>query len=121
MNNLRNHAIKVDSRYTLHSKQLYLDPATYATSKGPSGVNIVAVFSNQGQKGGKYELNVGGGFAPNEHVMEVLSCDKSSADAHGNITVQMGQGMYLRRGPLMLVVLTLTIIIRCSQGLLPRC
>lgn len=92
LNNLRNHAIKVDSRYTLHSKQLYLDPATYATSKGPSGVNIVAVFSNQGEKGGKYELNVGGGFAPNEQVMEILSCDKSSADAHGNITVQMGQG-----------------------------
>jgi alpha-amylase len=55
-------------------------------------VQIVSVFSNQGTKGGKYTLSVGDGFAPGIVVVEVLGCTKATADAKGNITVDMGAG-----------------------------
>lgn len=95
LNTLRNHAIKTDSRYVSnHSTELYLDPATMATRKGPDGVQIVAVFSNQGEKGGDYELSVGpGAFQEGMEVMEVLDCTKSNANEAGNVTALMGGGM----------------------------
>lgn len=93
LNKLRNHAISIDSHYvTNHSKELYLDGSTYGTRKGPEGVQIVSVFSNQGSKGGKYQLALPGGFAPGTEAMEVLSCTKITANSVGNITVEMGAG-----------------------------
>jgi alpha-amylase len=52
----------------------------------------VSVFSNQGSKGGSYELNLEGGFAPGTEVMEILNCTRLTANSAGNITVQMGAG-----------------------------
>lgn len=93
LNTLRNHAIKTDSHYVSnHSTELYLDDSTMATRKGPDGVQIVSVFSNQGSGGGKYELSVPGAFDPGVQVMEVMNCTKSTANKAGNITVQMGAG-----------------------------
>ena len=63
-----------------------------ATSKGPTGVNIVAVFSNQGAKGGSYELQLGNAFEPGTNVTEVLSCNTTVANEAGNITALMGAG-----------------------------
>jgi alpha-amylase len=95
LNNLRNHAIKVDSRYVSnHSMELYLDPSTMATRKGPEGVQIVAVFSNQGEKGGEYEMSVGpGAFAEGTEVIEVFDCTVSNANEAGNVTALMGAGL----------------------------
>lgn len=93
MNKLRNHAISIDSHYVSnHSQELYVDGSTYATRKGPEGVQIVSVFSNQGSKGGKYQLSLQGGFAPGIQVMEVLGCLEHTANEVGNITVEMGAG-----------------------------
>jgi alpha-amylase len=94
LNALRNHAIKIDSRYVSnHSQELYLDPATMATRKGPAGVQIVGVFSNQGEKGGEYQLSVGpGAFDVGTEVIEVFSCTKSQANEAGNVTALMGAG-----------------------------
>ena len=94
LNAIRNHAISVDSRYVSnHSSELFLDPSTMATRKGPEGVQIVAVFSNQGSQGGKYELSVPNGFAPGTEVMEILNCTKSSANSAGNVTALMEGGL----------------------------
>jgi alpha-amylase len=94
LNALRNHAIKIDSRYVSnHSQELYLDPATMATRKGPEGVQIVGVFSNQGENGGEYQLSVGpGAFDVGTEVIEVFSCTKSQANDAGNVTALMGAG-----------------------------
>lgn len=93
LNRLRNHAISIDGHYVSnHSKQLYLDGSTYATRKGPEGVQIVSVFSNQGSNGGKYHLALQGGFAPGTEVMEILGCSKQRTNSVGNITVRMGAG-----------------------------
>lgn len=94
LNKLRNHAIKIDSRYiSNHSTELYLDDATMATRKGPEGVQIVAVFSNQGEQGGEYQLSVGpDAFAEGTEVIEVFSCMKSQANEAGNVTAMMGEG-----------------------------
>ena len=95
LNTLRNHAIKIDSRYVSnHSTELYLDPSTMATRKGPEGVQIVAVFSNQGEQGGEYELSVGpGAFEVGTEVIEVLDCTVSRANEAGNVTAMMGEGL----------------------------
>jgi alpha-amylase len=95
LNKLRNHAIQLDSRYVSnHSTELYLDDSTMATRKGPDGVQIVAVFSNQGEKGGKYELSVGpGAFAVGMDVTEVVNCTTSKANEAGNVTALMEGGL----------------------------
>ena len=64
-----------------------------ATSKGPDGVNIVAVFSNQGSQGGSYELQLNNAFQPGTNVTEVLSCNTTVANEAGNITALMGAGV----------------------------
>ncbi|EAW14194.1 alpha-amylase [Aspergillus clavatus NRRL 1] len=93
LNKLRNHAISIDNHYvTNHSIELYLDNSTYATRKGPEGVQVVSVFSNQGSKGGKYDLTLKDAFAPNTEVMEVLGCSKLTANDAGNLTVKMDAG-----------------------------
>lgn len=95
LNSLRNHAIQIDSRYVSnHSTELYLDTSTMATRKGPDGVQIVAVFSNQGEQGGEYELSVGpGAFEVGTEVIEVFGCTVSNANEAGNITAMMGAGL----------------------------
>jgi hypothetical protein len=77
-----------------HSTELFLDPATMATRKGPDGVQIVAVFSNQGEQGGEYELSVGpNAFETGTEVIEVFDCTKSNANEAGNVTALMGAGL----------------------------
>ena len=93
LNRLRNHALRIDNHYASnHSQELYVDGSTYATRKGPEGVQIVSVFSNQGSKGGKYQLALQGGFAPGMDVMEILGCSRLTSNEVGNITVEMGAG-----------------------------
>ena len=94
MNALRSHAIGINSGYlNNHSVTLHTDLSTYATAKGADGVTIVGVFSNQGTKGGAYELALAGGYAPGTNVTEVFSCKTQAANNVGNITVQMNMGM----------------------------
>lgn len=93
----------------------------------------MAVFSNQGKKGGKYQLSIGGGFKPHTEVVEILSCERSTADAHGNVTVQMSHGKqsnvleFSNPPPKALInalvrcrrSLLTSPTARCSQGILP--
>lgn len=65
-----------------------------ATRKGPEGVQIVSVFSNQGEAGGKYELSVGpDAFAVGTEVIEVFGCTVSKANEAGNVTALMAAGL----------------------------
>jgi alpha-amylase len=65
-----------------------------ATRKGPDGVQIVGVFSNQGERGGEYELSVGpGAFETGMEVIEVFNCTTSNANEAGNVTALMGGGL----------------------------
>ncbi|KAL2851994.1 glycoside hydrolase superfamily [Aspergillus pseudoustus] len=93
LNRLRNHAIRLDSHYVSnHSQELYLDGSTYATRKGAEGKQVVSVFSNQGSRGGPYNLTIPAAFKPGTEVVEVLSCKKVIADREGKITVDMDEG-----------------------------
>lgn len=93
LNKLRNHAISIDNHYvTNHSIELHSDNSTYATRKGPEGVQAVSVFSNQGTNGGKYQLALKDAYAPGTEVMEVLGCSKLTTDDVGNLTVEMDAG-----------------------------
>lgn len=94
LNKLRNHAISVDSSYvTSVSSILYTDDSTYAARKGPNGVQIVAVLSNQGTGGGDYELSVPLAADVGTNMTEVLGCTTVLAGTNGTIVVDMGEGV----------------------------
>ncbi|KAH2069768.1 hypothetical protein KXV52_001183 [Aspergillus fumigatus] len=62
LNKLHNHAISIDNHYvTNHSIELHSDNSTYATRKGPEGVQAVSVFSNQGTNGGNLTVEMDAG------------------------------------------------------------
>lgn len=93
MNSVRNHAITTDNRYvTNHSITLFNDNSTYANRKGPDGVQIVSVFSNQGSKSGSYELSIPNAGSPGLEFTDIINCTKVTANSAGNITAQMGGG-----------------------------
>jgi len=93
LNNLRNHAISIDNRYvTSLSSQLYIDQSTIALRKGPDGVQIVSVLSNQGNNMKDYTLVIPGAFTEGQQAIEVTTCQKITATAGGNITVSMSKG-----------------------------
>ncbi|KAL4803490.1 glycoside hydrolase superfamily [Aspergillus unguis] len=93
LNKLRNHAIRLDKGYISdHSKELYVDGSTYVTRKGSEGSQVVAIYSNQGSRGGPYELAIPGAFAPGTRAVDVLSCSEITADDEGVITVEMNAG-----------------------------
>ncbi|KAL6237343.1 hypothetical protein BDW75DRAFT_228842 [Aspergillus navahoensis] len=93
LNKLRNHAIRLDKHYvSKHSEELYLDGSTYSTRKGTEGSQIVSVFSNQGSQGGPYNLTIPGAFKSGTEVIEVLSCERVTADHEGKIVVEMDEG-----------------------------
>lgn len=93
LNKLRNHAIRQDKHYvSKHSSELYLDGSTYVTRKGSGGSQIVSVFSNQGSRGGPYELTVPAAFKPGTEAIDVLSCNRVTADDEGKLTIEMDAG-----------------------------
>lgn len=94
LNKLRNHAIALDNNYVTNwSSILYTDPSTYVTRKGPNGVQILAVLSNQGQQGGAYTLQVSGAADPGTNLTEVTLCNSTLlAGTNGTIVVPMDQG-----------------------------
>ena len=93
LNKLRNHAISVNSNYVSNNSIiLYTDNSTYATRKGPDGVQIVSVLSNQGAQGGKYQLSVPGAADKGTNMTEVIGCTTVVAGENGTIVVPMGAG-----------------------------
>ncbi|KAL4791514.1 glycoside hydrolase superfamily [Aspergillus venezuelensis] len=75
-----------------HSKKLYLDESTYVTRKGTEGSQIVPAFSNQGSRGGQYNLTIKDAFKPGTEVVEILSCARSTVNEEGEMTVHMNEG-----------------------------
>ncbi|KAL9111386.1 MAG: hypothetical protein Q9227_004263 [Pyrenula ochraceoflavens] len=93
LNKLRNHAISVNSNLvTNQSMLLHSDASTYAARKGPNGVQIVSVLSNQGKSGKAYQLAIPGAADEGTQMTEVLGCTKVTAGNNGTINVQMEAG-----------------------------
>nr|QBS32936.1 alpha-amylase [Monascus ruber] len=93
LNKLRNHAISLDDRYVTNASTiLYHDGSTYATRKGPDGVQIVSVLSNQGLNGGAYKLDIDGAAQEGTNLTDVLSCKTVVAGHNDTITVDMDKG-----------------------------
>ncbi|KAM3066073.1 hypothetical protein ACMFMG_010589 [Clarireedia jacksonii] len=93
LNTLRNHAIAINSNYITNSSLLlYTDNSVYATRKGPNGVQIVSVLSNQGSASGEYTLAVDGAADPGTNMTEVVECTEVRADANGTVVIPMKGG-----------------------------
>ncbi|KAB5532690.1 alpha-amylase-like protein [Coniochaeta sp. 2T2.1] len=92
LNGIRNLAIKLsDSYVTTVADQILVDVNHLCLGKGPAASRIVFCINNQSSKGPSYELKVGG-FAPNQPVVEVLTCTTSTASNGGEVTAYMGAG-----------------------------
>lgn len=96
LNAIRAQAIKQSGSYvTTHLSTPYVDDHTIVTRKGPSGSQIVGVYSNMGSGGSSYTLSLSSsetGFGNNAKVMEVLSCQLLETDCAGNLDVPMSGG-----------------------------
>lgn len=93
LNKLRNHAININSNYVSNTTTLlYTDDSTLAQRKGPDGVQIVSVFSNQGATGGSYELSIGGAGDVGLNMTEVMNCTTVVTGKNGTIVVDMAAG-----------------------------
>ncbi|KAK3329217.1 alpha-amylase-like protein [Apodospora peruviana] len=93
LNKLRNTAIAMSSEYaTTISDTLFVDVNHLCLRKGPQGSQIVFCINNRSSKGPTYELNIGGGFAPGDSVVEVLSCTTVTASDQGDIAIFMDKG-----------------------------
>jgi alpha-amylase len=99
LNQVRNHAIYIDSGYTTYKAYpIYSDSSTIAMRKGTTGSQIVGVFSNLGAGGSSYTLTLSSsetGFTANQAIVETLGCTAYTTDSSGNLGVQMAQGLPL--------------------------
>ncbi|KAB8294233.1 hypothetical protein EYC80_009666 [Monilinia laxa] len=93
LNTIRNHAISINSNYVANSSiLLHTDDSTYASRKGPNGVQIVSILSNQGSKGGKYTLAIDKAADPGTNLTEVVTCTSYVANNNGTIYVELNKG-----------------------------
>ncbi|OAX80092.1 hypothetical protein ACJ72_05585 [Emergomyces africanus] len=94
LNKIRAHAIRVDSKYLVSkSYPIYTDGSTIAIRKGAEGHHVTTVYSNQGEKGGDWRLDLRITYTPGTVVTELLSCRNYTVDWQGTIGVQMSKGL----------------------------
>ncbi|TGO82006.1 hypothetical protein BPOR_0947g00040 [Botrytis porri] len=93
LNTLRNHAISINSNYITNSSiLLHSDDSTYAARKGPNGVQIVSVLSNQGSKGGAYTIAINSAADAGTNMTEVITCTSYIASENGTLFIEMDKG-----------------------------
>ena len=95
LNQVRNHALYVDSEYlTYQNWPIYTDTTTVAMRKGADGMAMITVLSNKGSDGASYTQNIPDtGLAANAGVTEILSCATLTAGSDGSLNVPMAQGL----------------------------
>lgn len=97
LNSVRSLALKNDPEYlTYKAVPTQPEKQSVVLRKGHAGKQIVALLTNKGQDGNKYELTLAPGhteFGANEAVVEVLGCTELTTDGGGNLRVQMSGGL----------------------------
>ncbi|PGH00758.1 alpha-amylase [Blastomyces parvus] len=94
LNKIRAHAIRVSPGYVRsESYPIYTDGSTIVTRKGVQGHHVLVLYSNQGEKGGNYRLDLHNTYNPGTVVTEVLSCKNYTVDHRGSVGLQLGQGL----------------------------
>ncbi|OJD12813.1 hypothetical protein AJ78_06654 [Emergomyces pasteurianus Ep9510] len=94
LNKIRSHVIRISPNY-LDSKSypIYTDGSVIVTRKGIEGRHLTVVYSNQGEKGGPYDLYLRISYTPGLVVTEVLSCENYTVDWQGTLGVKMAKGL----------------------------
>ncbi|PGH33841.1 alpha-amylase [[Emmonsia] crescens] len=94
LNKIRAHAIRTNADYVRgQSYPIYTDGSTIAIRKGAEGKHVTVVYSNQGEKGGDYRLDLHISYTPGTIVTEVLGCENYTVDSQGALGVKMGKGL----------------------------
>ncbi|PGG95760.1 hypothetical protein AJ79_09888 [Helicocarpus griseus UAMH5409] len=94
LNKIRSHAIRTNQDYlSSQSYPVYTDGSTIAIRKGTEGRQMLTVYSNQGEKGGDYRLDLHISYAPGTVVTEVLGCRNYTVSEEGTLGVLMGKGL----------------------------
>ena len=94
VNQLRNHAVSVDTGFTTwQSMVIYQDTTTIAIRKGTGNYPVIGVWSNKGSKGAAYNQSIGvTGYDTGAAVVEIVGCKHMTAGTNGTLNVAMGQG-----------------------------
>jgi alpha-amylase len=97
INQIRNHAVHASPNYTSYNAYpVYTDTSTIAMRKGFDDGQIIGVFSNLGEGGASYMLNLCSGetgFGSEQEIVEVVECAGYTADDSGNVSLQMNAGL----------------------------
>ncbi|KAF2817253.1 alpha-amylase [Mytilinidion resinicola] len=91
LNQMRNFAQSQSSSYLTYKNWV----TNYTTDTIMMRNDIVrTILTNQGESGGSYSLTTEGmGFESGETVVEVFTCDKSTANSDGEVNIRMNGGL----------------------------
>lgn len=96
LNHVRKQAISKSDAYVTNRLQIiYSDDRYIATSKGPTGSNIVAVYNNLGDTASRSLSLTGTGFEASRYVVDVLSCLNVQVGSDGSLIANVVKGMPL--------------------------
>ncbi|QSS61847.1 alpha-amylase AmyA [Histoplasma capsulatum] len=94
LNKIRAHVISVNAEYVINKSYItYSDGSALVTRKGVEGSHLTVVYSNQGEHGGPYRIDLRSSYAPGMIVTEVLGCTNYTVDPTGTLAVPMDAGL----------------------------
>lgn len=87
----------------MQANPIYQDDTSLAIRNGYDGNQTISIFSNQGEGGSSYTLNLGGtGFSSGDSVTEIFTCTSLTVDDNSQVPVPMASGepraLYLSSG-----------------------
>lgn len=97
LNNIRTHAIGMNSTWTTSGAQVaYQDQHVLAMAKGPSSSRTMIVVNNNGADGSAYTvsmpLDASKSYAANTNLTEILTCNTATVGSDGKLNVPISKG-----------------------------
>ncbi|KAK3672731.1 hypothetical protein LTR78_007317 [Recurvomyces mirabilis] len=96
LNALRHQVIQKDKSYTtMASTVVQEDDHILVTAKGSKGAQVISIFTNGGDNGGAFTLDVplsDFGYAANTQLMEVLTCKTYNLDGQSSLSIPISAG-----------------------------
>lgn len=94
MNQIRRHAINVNSDYLPYNAYaIYADNSTIAFRKGEEGRQVVILLNNGGSQTGEYNIDLSTAYIPGTHVTDVVRCANYTVNEVGQLSLPMAGGL----------------------------
>jgi len=97
INTIRNYVISKSADFvTYYNTAVYNTPELLVTRKGDNGAQVISIFTNVGAGSSNQSLELDSAdtaFEPNQYIIDMVSCAVYQADACGNVTVSVNNGI----------------------------